>query len=76
MRANCQVYPVGTQVVSGSDDSTLKLWDVTSGECLQTLRGMRREWNAYRFLLDGMKLASGSKDYNIKIWQNSGRGAP
>ena len=31
--------PDGTKVASGSDDKTVKLWDVTSGECLQTLEG-------------------------------------
>jgi WD40 repeat protein len=30
--------PDGTKVASGSDDDTVKLWDVTSGECLQTLQ--------------------------------------
>ena len=27
------------RVVSGSDDKTLKVWDLVSGQCLQTLSG-------------------------------------
>ena len=28
--------PDGTQLLSGSDDKTLKLWNVATGECLRT----------------------------------------
>ena len=27
-------------LVSGNADSTVKVWDITSGQCLQTLSGM------------------------------------
>jgi len=30
------------RIVSGSGDRTLKVWDASSGACLQTLRGHRR----------------------------------
>jgi WD40 repeat protein len=29
--------PEGRTLVSGAEDFTMKLWDVTSGECLKTL---------------------------------------
>jgi WD40 repeat protein len=32
----------GRLVVSGSYDGTVKLWEVSSGACLRTLRGDRR----------------------------------
>ena len=33
------MFPDGQRVVSGSDDKTLKVWDVATGECVATLRG-------------------------------------
>ena len=33
------MFPDGRRVVSGSDDKTLKVWDVATGECVATLRG-------------------------------------
>ena len=31
--------PDGKQVVSGSDDSTVKIWDTSTGTCVSTLTG-------------------------------------
>ena len=33
------MFPDGRRVVSGSDDKTLKVWDVATGECVATLQG-------------------------------------
>ena len=33
------MFPDGRRVVSGSDDKTLKVWDVETGECVATLEG-------------------------------------
>ncbi len=32
------VMPDG-RVISGSNDTTLKVWDISRGECIQTLEG-------------------------------------
>ena len=46
--------------VGVSLDKTVKLWDVTSGECLQTLEGHSDRVNSVSFSPDGTKVASGS----------------
>ena len=37
------MFPDGRRVVSGSDDKTLKVWDVATGKCVATLEGHSRE---------------------------------
>ena len=60
--------PDGTKVASGSVDKTVKLWDVTSGSCLQTLEGHSSSVHSVSFSPDGTKVASGSWDKTVKLW--------
>ncbi|KAK0626411.1 hypothetical protein B0T14DRAFT_534566 [Immersiella caudata] len=58
----------GQQLVSGSDDGTIKVWDATSGQCLQTLEGHGDWVRSVAFSRDGQQLVSGSADHTIKVW--------
>ena len=58
----------GSRLFSGSDDKTIKVWDVATGACLQTLEG-HADW-VYSVCVsaDGSRLFSGSCDNTIKVW--------
>ena len=46
------MFPDGRRVVSGSYDKTLKVWDVETGECVATLKGLEvRAASAFLVLL-------------------------
>lgn len=53
-------------LATGAYDTTIKLWDVESGEEIRTLTGHESGIRCLQF--DDMKLISGSIDRNIKIW--------
>ena len=56
-------------VVSGSRDTTIKTWDITSGSCLSTLSGHSDDVYSVAWSPDGTKLASGSSDDTVRIWE-------
>ena len=60
--------PDGNTLASGSQDDTIKLWDVRAGQELRTLRGHKDSVWSVRYSPDGSALASGSKDKMIKLW--------
>ncbi|KAL5092832.1 hypothetical protein Trisim1_000567 [Trichoderma cf. simile WF8] len=55
-------------LISGSNDSTIKIWDIIAGEEQQTLQGHNGPVWSVQFSADGRCIASGSSDKAIKIW--------
>ena len=60
--------PDGQYLASGGEDQTVKIWSVTSGQCLKTLAGHSNWVWSVAFSPDGQYLASSSTDRTIKIW--------
>ena len=58
----------GTQIVSGSDDETLRLWDAVSGAHLNTLNGHSNSVRSVAFSPDGTQIVSGSNDRTLRLW--------
>jgi WD40 repeat protein len=60
--------PDGRQVVSGSWDKTVRIWDVQSTKQITLLRGHHKEVLSVSFSPDGALVASGSLDGTIRVW--------
>ncbi|OJK02158.1 hypothetical protein ASPACDRAFT_50846 [Aspergillus aculeatus ATCC 16872] len=62
--------PDGERIVSGSDDTTLRIWDANNGARLNTLKGHEGAVCSVTFSPDGRHIVSGSDDCTIKIWDS------
>jgi WD40 repeat protein len=66
--------PDGRQLAAGSFDSTVKIWDATTGKEIHTLHGLAGYVWSVAFSPDGKRLAA-SSGYagkgEIKIWDTA-----
>lgn len=61
--------PDGRMLASPSNDTTIRLWDPGTGECLRMLRGHERTVISVAFDRIGNTLASGGDDDAIRLWE-------
>eukprot|EP00667_Euglena_gracilis_P011696 EG_transcript_11974 len=62
------LHPKYPLVVSGSEDTTLRVWDYETGEYERALRGHLGMVNAVSFDPSGQRLASAAADMTVKLW--------
>lgn len=60
--------PDGEQIISGSSDRTLKLWNIRTGKTQATLKGHGGYISQVAFHPKGQQVASASGDETIRLW--------
>ena len=60
--------PDGAQIVSGSFDNSMRVWDAASGAELLKLEGHQGWVLSAAYSPDGARLVSGSSDGSVRVW--------
>ncbi|KAJ1467516.1 WD40-repeat-containing domain protein, partial [Baffinella frigidus] len=63
----------GTRVVTGSNDTLVKIWNAETGAEVCTLKGHTDKVRFVAFSRDGTRIVSGSYDHLLKIWDAGSR---
>jgi WD40 repeat protein len=60
--------PDGQSIVSGADDSTVRVWDATTGIERHIMHGHESYVNSVAFSHDSQSIVSGSSDKTVRVW--------
>lgn len=66
--------PDGSQLVSGGEDNVSRIWQVSTGEQVLSLRGHTSYVRDCVFSPDGSRVLSASRDQQVKLWNPSAYG--
>ncbi|GAB3981837.1 serine/threonine-protein kinase [Actinoallomurus acanthiterrae] len=64
--------PDGARLATGSEDNTVRLWDVATGRTTAVLTGHTGAIHSVAFSPDGKTLATGSGDGTVRLWDVAG----
>jgi len=65
--------PDGKHLASGSNDFSVRIWNVESGELVQLLDGHSAPVRSVVWGIDGDMLAAGSSDQSISLWRTQAK---
>jgi WD40 repeat protein len=60
----------GRCALSGSDDRTLRLWDLGTGQSVRTLEGHSQRVSGVAITPDGRRAVSASWDHTLRLWDS------
>jgi WD40 repeat protein len=60
--------PDGTRIVSAGEDTTVQVWNATTGQQIAVYRGHAQSVTSVSWSPDGTKIASASADTTVQIW--------